>query len=62
MSRKTFIDLLVKNAEKRKEYFANFVEYAEKVKKAVKRLDPDARVIIFGSAVRGSVLGFFAFG
>ena len=55
MSRKTFIDLLIENAEKRKEYFANFVKYAEKVKEVVKRLDPDARVIIFGSVVRGNV-------
>jgi len=55
MPRKTFIDLLIENAEKRKEYFANFVKYAEKVKEAVKRLDPEARVIIFGSVVRGNV-------
>ena len=55
MPRKTFIDLLIENAEKRKEYFANFVKYAEKVKEVVKRLDPDARVIIFGSVVRGNV-------
>ena len=55
MPRKTFIDLLIENAEKRKEYFANFVKYAEKVKEAVKRLDPEARVIIFGSIVRGNV-------
>ena len=55
MPRKTFIDLLIENAEKRREYFANFLKYAEKVKEAVKRLDPDARVIIFGSVVRGDV-------
>ena len=55
MPRKTFIDLLIENAEKRREYFANFVKYAERVKEAVKRLDPDARVIIFGSVVRGDV-------
>ena len=55
MPRKTFIDLLIENAEKRKEYFANFVKYAEKVKEAVKRIDPDARVVIFGSVVRGDV-------
>ncbi|MCD6421025.1 MAG: nucleotidyltransferase domain-containing protein [Thaumarchaeota archaeon] len=55
MPRKTFIDLLIENAEKRKEYFANFVKYAEKVKEVVKRLDPEARVIIFGSVVRENV-------
>ena len=55
MARKTFIDLLIENAERRREYFANFIRYAEKVKRLVRRWDPGARVMLFGSVVRGDV-------
>ena len=54
MARKTFIDLLIEDAEERKKYFRDFIKYAEKVKEIVKQGDPDARIMLFGSAVKGS--------
>ena len=55
MPRTEFIDLLIEDAEKRKRYFEGFLRYAEKVKEIVRRRDPDARIIVFGSVVRGDV-------
>lgn len=55
MARKTFIDLLIENAGKKKEYVLNFVEYAKKVKTIIKKRDTDAKIIIFGSIVRGDL-------
>ena len=55
MARKTFIDLLIEDAEERKKYFRDFIKYAEKVKEIVKQRDPDARIMLFGSAVKGKL-------
>ena len=55
MARKTFIDLLIEDAEERKKYFRDFIKYAEKVKEIVKQGDPDARIMLFGSAVKGEL-------
>ena len=55
MARKTFIDLLIENAEERRRYFRDFIKYAEKVKEIVKQSDPDARIMLFGSAVKGEL-------
>jgi len=55
MARKTFIDLLIEDAEERRKYFRDFIKYAEKVKEIVKQRDPDARIMLFGSAVKGEL-------
>ena len=55
MARKTFIDLLIEDAEERRRYFRDFIKYAEKVKEIVKQSDPDARIMLFGSAVKGEL-------
>ncbi|OYT67259.1 MAG: DNA polymerase subunit beta [Candidatus Wolframiiraptor sp. EX4484-121] len=55
MARKTFIDLLIEGAEERSRFFRDFIKYAEKVKEIVKQRDPDARVMLFGSAVKGEL-------
>ena len=55
MARKTFIDLLIKDAEERKRYLRDISKYAEKVKESVKQRDPDARIMLFGSAVKGEL-------
>ena len=55
MPRKGFIDLLIEDAEERKRFFEDFLRYAEKVKEVVRRRDPNARIIVFGSVVRGDV-------
>jgi len=55
MARKTFIDLLIENAGRRRKYFRDFIKYAEKVKEVVKKRDPDARIMLFGSAVKGKL-------
>jgi len=55
MARKTFIDLLIEGAEERRRFFRDFIKYAEKVKEIVKQRDPDARVMLFGSAVKGEL-------
>ena len=55
MPRKGFIDLLIEDAEERKRCFEDFLRYAEKVKEVVRRRDPNARIIVFGSVVRGDV-------
>ena len=55
MARKTFIDLLIEGAEEGRRCFRDFIKYAEKVKEIVKQRDPDARVMLFGSAVKGEL-------
>ena len=55
MARKTFIDLLIEDAEERRKYFRDFIKYAEKAKEIVKQRDPDARMMLFGSAVKGEL-------
>ena len=55
MPRKGFIDLLIEDAEERKRFFEDFLRYVEKVKEVVRRRDPNARIIVFGSVVRGDV-------
>ena len=37
MARKTFIDLLIEDAEERKKYFRDIFKYAEKVRKLLSR-------------------------
>ena len=55
MPRKGFIDLLIEDAEERKRCFEDFLRYTEKVKEVVRRRDPNAKIIVFGSVVRGDV-------
>ena len=55
MARKTFIDLLIEDAEERRKYFRDFIKYAEKVKEIVKQRDPDTRMMLFGSVVKGGL-------
>lgn len=40
--------------EERKEILNNIDEYLRKIKKAVKEKDPEAKVVVFGSFVRGN--------
>jgi len=44
--------LALRNEQKNK-YFKNVLHYGKKIKQAALRLLPDARVILFGSAVKG---------
>jgi predicted nucleotidyltransferase len=47
------IELLVREASRRREYLGRLREYLLVIKDLVKQLDPEARVILFGSVARG---------
>ncbi|MEM2234267.1 MAG: nucleotidyltransferase domain-containing protein [Desulfurococcaceae archaeon] len=51
----TLIDLELEYVEKVKNYLRDAEIYLEKIKKVCKELDPDCRLIVFGSYVRGSI-------
>jgi hypothetical protein len=47
-------DLLVREAARRRAVFNNLEEYLEKVRAAVKELDPAAEAYLFGSVAEGT--------
>ncbi|WP_338599102.1 nucleotidyltransferase domain-containing protein [Sulfolobus tengchongensis] len=49
-----FIDILLKYKKEREEVLNNIDNYLLKIKESVRELDPDARVLLFGSYVRGN--------
>lgn len=55
MFREDFIDYLYRKYLIRKRYFENTAIYLSTMKEACKALDPNCRVVLFGSYVRGTV-------
>jgi predicted nucleotidyltransferase len=50
----SFIDLLIGNAQNREKFLRNIDFYLNKIKEVVRKEDPNGRVILFGSYVRGN--------
>lgn len=46
-------NILVREARRRREIFQNLQHHLQKIKEAVKQLDNEARLYLFGSAARG---------
>lgn len=55
MAGKTLIDLKLETAKEWKKYYENPKAYAEKIKNVVKKHDRSARVMLFGSVVKGKM-------
>ncbi len=55
MPRKTLVDLQLETLEEWRKYYEKPLEYAKKIKSTVRRLDPEARVMLFGSIVKGEM-------
>ena len=55
MHRKTLVDLHLETLEEWRKYYEKPLEYAEKIKSIVRKLDPEAKVILFGSIVKGGM-------
>ena len=53
--RKTLVDLQLETLEEWRKYYEKPLEHAEKIKSAVRKLDPEAEVMLFGSLVNGEV-------
>ncbi|BFH72247.1 nucleotidyltransferase domain-containing protein [Sulfurisphaera javensis] len=49
-----FIDLLLQDMKEREEVLSHLDKYLSIIKQAVKELDPDAKILLFGSYVRGN--------
>lgn len=49
MPRKTLVDLQLETLREWRKYRENPIHYAEKIKQVARRLDPKAKVLIFGS-------------
>ena len=48
-----FLELLLRNAAELKKYYENAPDYAKRIKAVARRHDPRARVLLFGSFVKG---------
>lgn len=55
MAGEKLIELLLELREEKERYYADPMRYARKIKEVVRSLDPDARVFLFGSFVRGTM-------
>lgn len=55
MSGITLIDLEIEHLKTRKLYLENVTKYLERIKNICKTFDPDCKLIIFGSYVRGNM-------
>ncbi|ADI32027.1 nucleotidyltransferase domain-containing protein [Staphylothermus hellenicus] len=55
MPRKTLVDLEIERAGEWRKYFEKTFFYLEKIKSIIKKHDPNARVLLFGSYVRGEL-------
>jgi predicted nucleotidyltransferase len=49
---KSEIDILIKEAEKEKKYFENYLYYTRKIKKIAEKLLGKSRVFVFGSILK----------
>lgn len=52
MSRKTLVDLEIERIREWRRYFENTIYYLKRIRSVVKKHDPNARVILFGSYVK----------
>lgn len=52
---KNLYKILALQNEKRKKYLENPIFYGRKVKRLVKKLLPDAKIMLFGSVIKGGV-------
>lgn len=55
MSGVTLVDMEIEHARVRKSYLDNAIEYLKKIKDVCKTFDPECRLIIFGSYIRGDM-------
>ncbi len=49
---KSLYKILAKESQKSRKYFQNCIFYAKEIKKTIKELYKDAKVLVFGSAIR----------
>ena len=54
MARKSLIDLELELRDELRKYYEDPMRYARAIKNVVRRHDPSARVLLFGSIVRGN--------
>ena len=50
----TLVDMLIERKKRNQKYFNNFAAYAAMIKEIAKRTLKDARVLVFGSVVKGT--------
>jgi len=50
----TLVELELELLKEWRKYYENYRAYADRIKVVVKKHDPDARVILFGSIIRGN--------
>lgn len=53
MARKNILDVLVEHYVARKQFISSVIHYVSEIKKVCTSIDPDCRVLLFGSFVRG---------
>ncbi len=53
MSGNRFLELLLRNAAELKKYYENATDYVKRIKIVARKHDPKARVLLFGSFVKG---------
>ena len=53
MARKTLTDLELEVLEEWKKYYENPLLYAKKIKAVIRKHDPQAKILLFGSVVKG---------
>ncbi|GIW67320.1 MAG: hypothetical protein KatS3mg096_188 [Candidatus Parcubacteria bacterium] len=51
---KSLISIRKKIVEKKKKYFEHYLEYAQKIKEAAIQVLGEAKVLVFGSVVKGN--------
>ncbi len=56
MTTRTLVDVLIEQKKKNQKYFVEYRNYALEIKQIVKRWLEDARLLVFGSVVKGSWL------
>ncbi len=47
-----FVDLLIEMKREKEKYFKNYMKYAKRIKKIIRKKLPDAKVFVFGSVVK----------
>ncbi len=51
----TLVDLLMEVMREWRKYYENPMDYLKKIKSIVRKHDPEAQIILFGSIVKGSL-------
>lgn len=51
----TLVDIEIEHARARKSYLDNVAEYLKRIKDVCRAFDPECRLIVFGSYVRGDM-------